>query len=1814
MALEGFESTTGPNGLPSTVWPLGTGNWTVFDNGVGTGQRWGINNTTVVSPTPPIVYAGTNSAYMNRENIGINNTSEDYLVTPLITVPTNGQVRFFSRSFTSGNQGTLYQVKIATANPTNPASYTLLQEFTEDQLSAVYNIYEEKILDIPNPAGSQIYIAFVMKFTQTTTGIGGDRWLLDNVRVASKCLTPTITSAAPLTLNGGTLTWSNPSGATSWEIEIIPATATPTGVANYFQTGTPSLVVNNLQPGTSYKAYIRAICSPAVVGDPTVSSSWSTTAYNFTTLVPGLTCASPVTITTLPFVTNTNTSAFGDTTDAPQPLACAGTATNYMAGNDAFYSYTATSATPITVTLSPTGNGSGVFVYQGCANVGVTCVGGAANTGNGPRVVTFTPVPGQTYIIVVSSSAALQTFPYNLTIIQNSCTNIAATFSLVSNCSGTSTGFFVRANVTSLGTATSVVATDNLTPIPSPSQTITAPGIIDFGPYPNGTNVALHLENGSDPNCFLNSTSFTQQFCPFTNDLCINAIPVVCGSNQAQTTVGATTTGAPTTACGTSGTGGSGGLWYSYLGNGDVVTASLCNSTFNTRIQVVTGACGAFTCVAGNDDSCATQSVATFITTPGVMYYIYVYGAGTAQGVFTLSITCVTPPPPPVNDNCATATVVPVNTDGSCTQTVNGTVIGALASPEPNTCVGTADDDVWYQFTATATSHVISLTNIAGSTLDLNHAVYSTTNQASPCGALTQILCSNPNLSVVTGLTVGNVYLIRVYTAGNALLQTTTFTLCISSLPPIPVNDDCANATVAPVNTGVLCTQSINGYTTSATASANAVGCGNAAAANDDVWYQFVATQTTHLISISNVQGTVTDMYHALYSGTCGALVQRYCSDPDNSTATGLVVGQTYFIRVYTASTAANQIASFTLCIGSILPPIATSTTTYTTQALIEDVFLGSPCASVTNITSQTGAGTDNGIGYFSSPTPGSFPFNDGIVLATRGVNTVPGPNGAVAPPAGTWGGDAQLLNYIQGLGIDPGLTSYNNASKLEFDFIPIDPTITFDFIFASDEYGTFQCSYSDAFAFFLTNLSTGVTTNLAVVPGVTPVTPIAVTTIRDQAYNAGCASVNANQFGQFYGTGGVTPLAAPIDFNGVTKQMQASSAVIPGQQYHIKMVIADRNDSAFDSAIFLKAGSLNIGQIELGQDFLESNGTALCAGNSYTLQSGLDPNNYLFTWALNGVTIAGQTGANLVVTTSGTYTLSASYITGTCTTSDSVTIEFYAPVAGGTPNTLTACNSLGYAQFDLSTNNASALGSLSPTANTVTYYATLADAQAEVSPLPTLYTNTTQYTQTIYVRVENNTNGCYTTSQFNLNVQVPPQFTVTPDFTICAGTSGTISVTPTNFALANATYTWTLNGVALTDTTSTITVTQAGIYEVTVNNSGCTATATTTVTITALPLVDAPAPVTQCTAYTLPALTNGNYYTGTGGTGTMLTAGTVIPATQTLYIYAQVGTNPVCYSENIFVITITPQITPVFTQLGPFCQFDTAPTLPTTSNNGISGTWNAALSTATAGSTVYTFTPTATLCNGGVTMTVVVNPKPVLPTVAPIERCDGYVLPALPANVSYHTAANGGGTILTAGTNITTSQLIYVYGTSGTTPNCSSETSFNVTITSTPQFTIEAGCDGSEFVLEAIAVNNSYNPSTVTYNWTDSNNTSVGSSSTYSATQTGIYTLTITVPSTSCADSEDYNVTQTACIIQKGISPNGDGSNDSLDLVGFNVKELSIFNRYGAKVYSKTEYTNQWYGQTDKGDELPDGTYYFVIERKDAPTKSGWVYINRVK
>jgi gliding motility-associated-like protein len=83
-------------------------------------------------------------------------------------------------------------------------------------------------------------------------------------------------------------------------------------------------------------------------------------------------------------------------------------------------------------------------------------------------------------------------------------------------------------------------------------------------------------------------------------------------------------------------------------------------------------------------------------------------------------------------------------------------------------------------------------------------------------------------------------------------------------------------------------------------------------------------------------------------------------------------------------------------------------------------------------------------------------------------------------------------------------------------------------------------------------------------------------------------------------------------------------------------------------------------------------------------------------------------------------------------------------------------------------------------------------------------------------------------------------------------------------------------------------------------------------------------------------------------------------------------------------------------------------------------------------------------------------------------------------------------------------------------------------------------------------------------------------------------------------------------CEIPKGISPNNDGKNDAFDLSGFEVIKLEIFNRYGQQEYSRNDYTDQWYGQADNGNELPTGTYYYVVQLKDGESKTGWVYVNR--
>ena len=150
-------------------------------------------------------------------------------------------------------------------------------------------------------------------------------------------------------------------------------------------------------------------------------------------------------------------------------------------------------------------------------------------------------------------------------------------------------------------------------------------------------------------------------------------------------------------------------------------------------------------------------------------------------------------------------------------------------------------------------------------------------------------------------------------------------------------------------------------------------------------------------------------------------------------------------------------------------------------------------------------------------------------------------------------------------------------------------------------------------------------------------------------------------------------------------------------------------------------------------------------------------------------------------------------------------------------------------------------------------------------------------------------------------------------------------------------------------------------------------------------------------------------------------------------------------------------------------------------------------------------------------------------------------------------------------------------------------------------------------YVLTANPIASSFDPTTVSYAWTDSSQNPIGGN-TQSVTVTEEGQYSVKVVSNGCNGYASFTPDSVTCVIQKGISVNStpDGLNDCLDLQGYNVDKLTIFNRYGMKVFSQKNYTNQWCGQSDNGDNLPDGTYYYVIERTNGETKTGWIYINK--
>ncbi|MBS1934721.1 MAG: gliding motility-associated C-terminal domain-containing protein, partial [Bacteroidetes bacterium] len=283
-------------------------------------------------------------------------------------------------------------------------------------------------------------------------------------------------------------------------------------------------------------------------------------------------------------------------------------------------------------------------------------------------------------------------------------------------------------------------------------------------------------------------------------------------------------------------------------------------------------------------------------------------------------------------------------------------------------------------------------------------------------------------------------------------------------------------------------------------------------------------------------------------------------------------------------------------------------------------------------------------------------------------------------------------------------------------------------------------------------------------------------------------------------------------------------------------------------------------------------------------------------------------------------------------------------------------------------------------------------------------------------------------------------------------------------------------------------------------------------------------------------------------------------------------------------VITVATNITPTFDAIGPLCQSSFAPVLPATSKEGVTGTWSpSAISTATIGSTVYTFTPTNNPCAIPVPLTIVVNQAASSTTDTTIcfnqlpFTWSGNTYPAAGTYQVSFSSASGCDSVATLILRVNPASIGQRYDTVVTSPNTPTQ--------------LQARSIGNNSAYDwepptGLSFSNIYNP---VFNY-DQNEDYIITIS----TGTGCivhYTLTVLVNSSS-------NITS-AVYVPLAWSPNGDGNNDKLTPLTVNIKTLNyfrVFNRWGQLMFETSTIGAGWDGMYNGKPQVADA-YTWTLE-----------------
>ncbi len=340
----------------------------------------------------------------------------------------------------------------------------------------------------------------------------------------------------------------------------------------------------------------------------------------------------------------------------------------------------------------------------------------------------------------------------------------------------------------------------------------------------------------------------------------------------------------------------------------------------------------------------------------------------------------------------------------------------------------------------------------------------------------------------------------------------------------------------------------------------------------------------------------------------------------------------------------------FLLCVPvwAFAQNITVDSQTFTPQQLVEDILIDSDCISnilVTNVIGGNFGNQEQSYGYFNA-NGSNFPLQEGIVLTTGRLQNVPGPNTTLSDDdAAGWTGDSDLEQVLNE-------TNTFNATILEFNFESTASEVRFRYLFASEEYQEGDgntCRFSDLFGFLIRQQGTQTYENIALVPNTD--TPVKVTTVHPEIPGE-CEAVNEFFFDTFNDQNDST---TAINFNGQTKVLEATAIIQPNTSYEVKLVIADETNARFDSAVFLEAGSFQLG-VDLGEDRTILNGNPVCGEDSITLTVN-EPTATAYQWFQNGNSLT-ETSNELEVIQDGFYEVTVTLANG-CEAFGEVTIEF---------------------------------------------------------------------------------------------------------------------------------------------------------------------------------------------------------------------------------------------------------------------------------------------------------------------------------------------------------------------------------------------------------------------------------------------------------------------------------------------------------------------------------------------------------------------------